>query len=178
MITPEHRNELFSISYVGAIAGQAGANFSFKPGHFDYGFDVEFKEVISRRRTDGSVRLVSSGVLFLAQVKCTEGLRELKDIPDIFSYDLDADNYNDLVSNPQGSVKKILLVVDVPPERERLYIALNEHSMRLSRLAYWLDLSKKEPTKNSSTQVVHIPKANVLTPDVILSLFERIKSGE
>jgi hypothetical protein len=178
MITPEHRKELFSISYVAAIAGQAGANFSFKPEHFDYGIDVEFKEVISRRRVDGSERLVSSGVLFLAQLKCTEGLREIKDNPDIFSYDLDADTYNDLVSNPQGSVKKILLVVDVPQENERLHIALDEHYMRLSRLAYWLDLSTKEPTQNSTTQVVHIPKANVLTPDVIKNLFTRIKDEE
>lgn len=179
MITIEHRKELFSYSYLCAIAAQAGSNLSLGDSFFDYGIDATFKEVLSKKLSNGKEKLKQSGISFEAQIKCTKNLRSLNSVENHFSFDLNTDNYNDLVIHNPGTLPKILIVVGVPEiESERLSINTNDELMTLKNLAYWANLAGENPTSNSGTKVVLIPKINTFTPVVINKFFECIKNQE
>lgn len=183
MITDEHKKELFSCAYLGAISARSGANFSSSSGAFDYGIDVEFKQVISRSARDkfkSKQRLCSSGIEFHAQVKCTENLRNLITDEAHFSYDLDPDNYNDLViDGGLSAVKKILIVVAVPSnESERLEIIDDKEKMILKNLAYWVNLMGMDGTQNSSQIAVRIPKKNIFSHETITTFFKLVREGK
>lgn len=169
MITPEHRKELFSFSYLCAIAAQAGANLSLGDGFFDYGIDAAFKQVISRG--DGG-KMVSSGIQFEVQAKCTGNIRKLVSDEQHFSYDLKVDNYNQLIE--QSLVPRILVIVGVPKEDERLTIELENERMILKNLAYWVNLIGMGPSSSAGTEAVRIPKKNLFTPATVESFFDRI----
>lgn len=169
MITSQHRKELFSFSYLSAIAAQAGANLNLGDGFFDYGIDAAFKQVINK--VDNG-KLVSSGVQFEVQAKCTENIRKLVSDEQHFSYDLKADNYNQLTE--QSLVPRILVIVGVPKEDERLTIELENERMILKNLAYWVNLIGMEASSRTGTVAVRIPRQNLFTPSTVESFFDSI----
>jgi hypothetical protein len=87
--------------------------------------------------------------------------------PDHIAYDLDAMAHRRLTGPSQ--VPKFLFLVTVCGDRGR-WIRTTGTADVLNHGAYWLSLRDQEPTANRSSQVVHVPLRNRLSPDSLREL--------
>jgi hypothetical protein len=55
---------------------------------------------------------------------------------------------------------------------------MTEEELMLRRCAYWLSIKGKEPTTNSSTIRVTIPRANRISAEALQGIMERVRNGE
>ncbi|MBD2778016.1 DUF4365 domain-containing protein [Iningainema tapete] len=168
MLTEPHILESLSRSYIRAIAGIAGLNLSIR--EYDYGVDGNFDEITIRNN-----RRVESGFSLSFQLKAsTQWQRD----DNIVIYDLEAKTYNDLVlrGNFRMAVPCILILFALPSDSSQ-WLIYNEDEMRLRGSCYWEYLSGK-PTDNRQSVRIRIPRAQRLTPESLLNLIEKVKTGE
>nr|WP_238361163.1 DUF4365 domain-containing protein [Iningainema tapete] len=167
-MTEPHILESLSRSYIRAIAGIAGLNLSIR--EYDYGVDGNFDEITIRNN-----RRVESGFSLSFQLKAsTQWQRD----DNIVIYDLEAKTYNDLVlrGNFRMAVPCILILFALPSDSSQ-WLIYNEDEMRLRGSCYWEYLSGK-PTDNRQSVRIRIPRAQRLTPESLLNLIEKVKTGE
>ena len=169
MLTEEHIKEGLSKSYVSAIVNKAGMNCEINGREFDYGIDgsiIEVKIMKSGRRCE-------SGFKIDFQLKSTVNI-DLKE--DEVIYSLSAKNYNDLVDNEVGT-PRILILYSLPESKDE-WINVTEHNLIMKNCAWWCSLEGKEPTGNSSTVNIHIPRNQIFTVDEVTRLMSLVKGGE
>lgn len=165
-ITEQHIKEGLSVAYVTALAHYSGlllGNFSF-----DYGMDGNFSGV----RKNGK-RYASNGFYLDFQLKASCNV-EIHD--DYIKYNLEAKTYNDLVDENVGT-PRILILYKLPNERS-LWFNINESGISLKECAWWCSFVGQKPTTNKERISIKIPRSQVLTPDVLRELMNKVERGD
>jgi hypothetical protein len=167
MLTIPHCKESLSRAYVTAVVGRARQNLVWGR-EYDYGVDGQVRSLERRGQ-----RIRETGLGFDFQSKTTvnwsiEG-------PDIV-YDLEANAYNDLVERDGKSAFPFLLILLCLPQAEDAWLSVSADELILRRCAFWCKLSGALTT-NTGTKRIHVPSANVLTPQTVLNILENIKTG-
>jgi len=83
--------------------------------------------------------------------------------------------HNELV---QGSHVPILLVVVRVPESLDDWIEQNEDELAIRRCGYWISLEGRQPSENVESVTIHIPRTQVLTPEALSTIIDRIAEGQ
>lgn len=165
-ITEQHIKEGLSVAFVTAIAHYSGlllGNFSF-----DYGLDGNFSGV---RKTEK--RYASNGFYLDFQLKASCNIEVFDDY---IKYNLEAKTYNDLVDENVGT-PRILILYKLPNERS-LWFNINESGIYLKECAWWCSFVGQERTTNKERIVIKIPRSQVLTPDILRELMNKVERGE
>lgn len=168
MITIQHRQEQLSRAYVHAVTARAG--HIFLPADLDYGIDGSLRQV-----KDRNGRRFESGYAIDIQLKATTNWSA--DNGHIV-YDLEAKTYNDLIDrfNEQRATQMLLVVLCLPAD-ENEWLNVSQDQLILKNCCYWCKLDG-QPTDNAQTKRVRIPSANILSPDVVAALLDRVARGE
>ena len=147
------------MAHIYAVAGVAGVNHAYDPAH-DYGVDGQFDPVIVR----GNRRVVSGHPLAF-QAKATTNW-EL--IDGHIVYDLEAKNYDDIVARHSSEITMILILLCMPKDQADWHLATPDATM-MRNCCYWAIL-KGPLCGNVSTKRIHVPVANLLTPNSLKEL--------
>ncbi len=166
-ITEEHKKEFLGRAYVCAVTAKAGYNLAGK-SEFDYGFDGTIKEVIDRggRRVENGI-----GLNFQLKSSCDVIFRD-----GYIYYDLDAKNYNDLVSS--NLMLPSILILFVLPRTEFDWLYISPEYMTLKKCAWWYSLAGLSPTENTSKRRISIPIDQVFSPEALTDIIKKIKGGD
>jgi hypothetical protein len=164
LITLQHTQEALTFAYIHALSGVAGLNIQLGSRH-DYGIDGTLRAVKARGR-----RLVDTGVIVDFQLKATVNWAAKG--ADIV-YDLEAKNYNDLVTREPDEAPFILILLCMPKDTAAWLTAI-EDCLTLRNCCYWLALTGA-PSANIATKRIHIPKANLLTPTAMQGILADAK---
>lgn len=92
-----------------------------------------------------------------------------------FPFDLKIKNYNDLCA--ETIVPRLLIVVLVPKDCND-WADQNESELVLRRCGYWVSLLGQPETSNTTTVRVKIPRANILSPENLKLLMDKVDRGE
>lgn len=159
LITLQHTEECLSLAFVHALAGRAGVSLAAQRVH-DYGIDGTFRSVkiIGKRR-------VETGYAVDFQMKATTTWEHNGSE---VVYDLEAKNYNDMVQRDGAATPCILILLCLPSDHEN-WIDADEDRLILQRCCYWTQLDG-DPSPNSYTKRIFIPRKNALTPQAIASI--------
>lgn len=169
MLTKQHIEEDLSKAYVQAVAAKAAVNLRIGDRTHDYTIDGTFHQITYMNRSRHE-----SGFSIDFQLKATKNLMMENDI---VKYDLDAETYNYLVNraNTPRTTPAILIILSLPKD-EQNWLTLSEEELILRRCCYWIAL-EGAVTDNSSSKRIEIPKANLLTPDLVNELLCKIEAG-
>lgn len=159
MLTEAHTQECLSLAYVHAVTGRAGVNL-FVGGRHDYGVDGSFKPVVNLNG-----RRVESGHPVDFQLKASINWEH---DGDYVVYDLEAKTYNDMVSRQPTAIPLILLLLCLPRDGATWLVG-TESELVLRHCCYWMRLSG-ESTDNTTTKRIRVPRANLLTPEAVLTI--------
>jgi hypothetical protein len=141
-------------------------NCSFR--EFDYGIDVTVHPIHRREN-----RYIETGFNLDIQAKSTFRATVMADE---VLYDLEVKSYDDLRAIDVGTPR--ILVLLVQPENELEWTEMDEEALRLRRCAYWISLKGREPTSNTETVRVSIPRANRFSVEALQGIMERLRTGE
>jgi Domain of unknown function (DUF4365) len=111
---------------------------------------------------------------FMAQVKCTADSSFIK--PDRINYPLSVHNYKRLI-HPTPFIPQLLIVVFVPKDLSA-WVQSTEAATVLQQSVYWISLKGQAQTKNTTNITVHIPRANLLTPQSLTGIMQRIAAQD
>jgi hypothetical protein len=166
MLPTQTIEELLSVSHVSAIVACAGA----APGVVanDYGVDVEV-----RRIGNFAGKRIDLGSILDLQLKAS--IRWSVEEEHIV-YDLDADAYNRLVYRRENSSIPCALVLCCLPEDAAHWLKVNEDELVLAKCCYFHFIDS-EPTANTSSIRIRIPRCQLLTPESLGDLIEAISEG-
>lgn len=154
-LTEDACKEHFSVAYVQALASLAGIAVEIRRVDY-FGVDLEL--------VDGAIRID-------VQMK---GMKERARSRSI-SYDLSVHSYNQL-ADPGRTVPGYLFVVEMPAEWHE-WACLTDSELILRKCGYYAKISGREPSRNSSTQVVHIDRSNRVTPEFLVSALREARRG-
>jgi Domain of unknown function (DUF4365) len=158
-ITEQHAEESLCFAHIYALAGIAGVNYAADKT-YDYGVDGQFSPVVNR-----GGRRVDTGFPLDFQAKATINW-ELVD--DRIVYDLEAKTYNDFAQRTAAESTMILILLCLPKNRNDWY-GTNCDETILRHCCYWHTITG-EPTSNTSTQRIYVPRENLLTPATLNEL--------
>lgn len=79
-------------------------------------------------------------------------------------FDIPIKNYSDLIADV--IVPRYLIVV-VLPECEKEWLSLSEEVLAIRKCGYWFSLRGMEPSENTSTVRLHIPRTQQFSPDAL-----------
>jgi hypothetical protein len=111
---------------------------------------------------------------FDAQVKCTSISSYIK--KKHFNYPLAVHNYTRLI-HPNPCATQLLIVVYIPKDLTR-WTDMTEDGNILRHCAYWISLKGKASTTNKETVTIPIPRENLLTPQSLQAIMQRIADKE
>ena len=148
----EHLLDELATAYVQAIAAVAGATIAI--GRRDYGVDGTLKHIV-RSHND---RFGESGFAVDFQLKGTTVARIAADV---VSFDLEARNY-DLIVTREGNASPYFLFVVCFPSDIREWVAVHQDRLVLNASAFWWTHSGA-PTTNARSVRLAIPAENRLT---------------
>jgi hypothetical protein len=168
VLTDQHIAEALSRAYVRAITGQAGLNLAIR--EYDYGVDGSFDEVVVRQS-----RRVESGFSLSFQLKASTQWQfdETQVV-----YDLEVKTYNDLIlrRSMRAATPCILILLALPLSSEQ-WLICEEAQLRLQGACYWEYLSGSLSENRASVRI-RILRSQRLTPESLLTLMEKVKTGE
>lgn len=154
----------FSHAYVRAVAHAAGFFVQEANRHVDAdGVDL----TLMARDPAGNVRSSRLDV----QLKATAALIA----EDPFPFDLEVKNYEELRSTA-FQVPRILVVVVVPPDPDR-WVSATEHELTVRHCGYWKSLRGADPTPNSTTVRIHLPRTSRFHVAELRAIMARIQEG-
>jgi hypothetical protein len=169
MLTIQHYKESLSRAYITAVVGQARQQLKWG-SEYDYGVDGQVKKIVQK-----SWGLRESGFGFDFQAKSSTNweLREGHLI-----YDLEVDNYNDLVerSEDERAMPLLLILMCLDPS-ENNWLEVDSESLLLRKCSYWFQVDSSF-SDNVSTKRIAIPAKNIFTSTSIVSLLDQIENGE
>lgn len=167
MLPVQNIEELISVSYVSAVVARAGSapNAVAK----DFGIDLEVRDISQH----GGKRIDLGSVLAL-QLKATINWI-LED--DYIVYDMEADAFNRLVYQRDNASLPCALVLCCLPKDQTKWLTVCERDLKIEKCCYYYFIEGAE-TKNSSQKRIRIPRSQLLTPESIIDLKEKIRLGE
>lgn len=91
-------------------------------------------------------------------------------------FDLEADAYNRLVLRRDNSSIPCALVVCCLPKENSSWLNVCEEELTIRKCCYYYFIKDPE-TKNTSSKRLHIPRAQLFTPDALKSIADSISAG-
>jgi len=133
--------------------------------------DISIRRAVRSGTANGRNRTGMTGEQIDLQLKATTA-SSLRPTTDGFMYDLDADNFNDLVRR-RGSLIPLLLVVLHLPDEEAEWLTLSPDQLVTKRCCYWFSAAPTDTeTTNTETKAVLLSNTNRLDLDTIPGWFE------
>jgi hypothetical protein len=166
-IPESHMKARLSVSYVSAVAARAGTQFKDWGGD-EYGIDGEIQKV----KQLANHSFTGTGWMLQCQLKATT-TSEIRD--DLVVYDMEVEAYNKWVEW-EGPFKQLLILFCLPKNFEE-WLNLDEEQFLMKRCCYW-QIPTDPESFNHSTKTIYIPRTQLLTPEAILLLLERLKQGD
>jgi hypothetical protein len=162
-----------SYAYLHAIAARAGFACRHADRHGDNaGVDAE---VSAYGRLDPASIWTDFGIEI--QLKATaRALRSPRGRPDHFSFDLEVRQYNKL-RNTQTQSQRILVVLSLP-RSDQTWVSHSEKGLISRKCAYWVSLRGAPESHNHDSQVVHVPRTNVLSVNALREIMIRASREE
>ena len=153
------QKERFSLSYIDAVASQAGYQVVEPRVDHDSVDGILIADFGRRPRIE-------------FQAKATE-----LDIVrgDNLHYPLPVKNYHDL--RAETRTPRILIVVLVPREKER-WVNQTEDELCLRHCAYWMSLEGRSDTDNTDSVTVHVPTVNIFGGNQLTDLMQKAGRGD
>ncbi len=96
-----------------------------------------------------------------------------------FSYHLEVKNYNDLIQRMRDYTQEeddfpLVLIVFIFPNNESEWVNITENELTIRKCAYWYyPESDMDISENKQTQVIHIPKENIIDIDFFNFIFQK-----
>jgi hypothetical protein len=159
--------ERLSVAYVSAIAAKAGATF-VETGGTEYGVDGYLQRVT----VVPGLGVISTGLAINCQIKSTITSERRETI---VAYDMDYLAYNRL--HYQTRTGPFILLLFCLPRSSDEWLKVDEDKLHLQKCCYWHHIDG-EPTTNSSSYTIHIPRSRVLTPDSVSELLDMSDRGD
>lgn len=166
MLPKQTIEELISTSYVSAIIARSG--FSPNSVAKDYGVDLEVRRIGIHEK-----KRIDLGVMIELQLKASINW-DIDDKHVIF--DLEADAYNRLVFRRDNSSTPCALVVCCLPKEESKWLTVCEEELVLKKCCYYYFIDGQE-TKRIRSQRIRIPRSQLLTPQSLHDLKDKIFEG-
>lgn len=165
-MTPQQRQEEISKAYLHAVAAHCG--FAVGEWSQDHGgIDT----------TVGAPSIVGSGHLARPkvdiQLKATTQQKLVRD--DHVAWELDIAHYDSL---RQPAASPHLLVVLVLPEDADHSIVHSPEQLIIRRCAYWLKMTGLPAVSGQGSKTVHVPRANLFSPDALRAILEKVSRDE
>ena len=135
----------------------------------DYGIDGSIKEV--REIRPG--RHFETGIGINFQLKSSSNIT-VED--DFLVYDIESKAYNDLVYD--GTVFPNILILFVMPSNENEWLSVERERLQIRQFALWHSLKGLPQTDNDARKRIRIPLEQILTPDNLSSLMDKVKGGQ
>jgi len=158
-----HRQDAFSGAYIRAICATAGC------GAEPVGLDNDKVDYLVRSRVQGKVL---NKPQIDVQAKCRmSGVAT----SDPISYSLDLETYDNL-RDVKVCIPRILVLVLVPDSIQE-WLAQSEHVLSLRHCAYWVSLKGMQPSTNTTSQTVYIPRKNVFDVQTLQTMMTKIADG-
>jgi len=166
MLPTQTIEELISVSYVSAIIAYSG----FAPNAVakDYGIDLEVRKIGERRN-----KRIDLGAFLELQLKASINW-SAEDAHVVF--DLEADAYNRLVFRRDNSSMPCALVVCCLPKEKEAWLNVAEDELTIRKCCYYHFIDGTE-TKNTSSQRIRIPRNQLLTPESLHELKQKLYEG-
>ena len=158
-----------SYAYLHAVASKAGLNCKVENRHGDnYGIDAQIDysaPIINTWRTDVSLRI---------QLKATihKGIETETHIAYPFK---NIEQYNRMRNN-SGEPHRILVVLFLPDNVDE-WLNISHTELLLKQSAYWVSLYGAATTETKTSKTIYLPKANLLTPQSLITLCQEIGKG-
>lgn len=90
-------------------------------------------------------------------------------------YPLKIKNYNDLrLSNVV--VPRLLILIAIPASVSD-WTSCSTNELALRHCSYWASLLDMEEVANETAVTIHVPRANVVTPDSLKGLMKKVNDG-
>lgn len=165
-MTPAQRKEEISKAYLHALAainGFAVANWSQDHGCVDTTVSAAEPLIVggpARTKID-------------VQLKATQ--QERVEQEDHISWKLEAAHYNWLVAH---SICPLVLVVLLLPMDGSPSVTHSTEQLVIRRCAYWTCVRGQRLPEGQESKVVHLPKANVFSPDGLREMLTRVSKGD
>jgi hypothetical protein len=162
-MTAEQIKEQLSNRFIGVLATYS--KFTLDKTELDFGVDYTAKKTYAFTHPGtGKTRITADPQSIDIQLKATTVSGVIDGANDI-RYDLEANNYNDMV-NRLGGIVPLILILFILPDDQNDWVELTPTELRVRRLAYWFRPPYGSAhTHNTATIRVTIPKTNVLSID-------------
>lgn len=159
LMDPNLRMEQLSIAYVKAVASFCGYNTA-KPEIDDDSVDLT---IISSagKKPKLDIQLKASGGLDCTGTNIT--------------FPLKVKNYNDL--RAETFAPRILIVLCMP-DQQTDWIEHSVNSLLIKKCAYWLSLKNMPETSNTTSVSLSIPITNIVSPEGLHQIMQKIEKGE
>jgi hypothetical protein len=163
-LTEPHAKETLCAAHIHATAAMARVNLSCRL-MFDYGVDGIFEDILDYR--DGG--LIASPFTVAYQAKASVNW---KAEGEFIAYDLDARAYNSIATRPETASTLILILLCLPKDATKWHtIDPEKHHTVLEHCCYW-HVFKTDPTPNTGTTRIRIPKAQIFSADALRFLMD------
>jgi hypothetical protein len=86
------------------------------------------------------------------------------------------ERYNELTET-RYPTKRILVVLFLPDSPSE-WLNVSQEELILKKSAYWVSLSGKDKSINKSGETVYLPKTQLLTPESLSDIFNRISKAK
>lgn len=166
-MTEEKIKEEFSKAYTIAVASKAGVNYSLP--NYDCGVDGHFRGV----GYDPRIGEYDNGITIDYQLKSTINAPIINGE---LVYDLDVKNYRSLIRVDR--MAPIILIVYSMPEQKDEWLNIDGEKTVLKKCAWWCSLRGRDDTDNEYKIRIKIPESQVLTPQTLKELIDRVGEGE
>lgn len=166
MLPTQTIEELISVSYVSAIIAHSG----FAPNAVakNYGIDLEVRNIGKHRN-----KRIDLGAFLELQLKASiNWIAEDKHVV----FDLEVDAFNRLVFRRDNSSMPCALVVCCLPRDEEAWLNVTEEELTIRKCCYYHFIDGAE-TKNTSSQRIRIPRNQLLTPESLHELKQKLYEG-
>jgi hypothetical protein len=162
------QQEEFSYAFISTIVTAAGYAMQLSPRSIDNtGIDITVT-------APGEIGTRQSP-RFDAQVKCTSNNGYFTSTSQI-NYPLPVHNYTRLI-HLDPVITQLLILVFVPKELSA-WVTSTEAETIIQRSIYWVSLKGKARTSNTANITVHIPRENLLTPQSLTQIMQRVAAKE
>ncbi len=173
MITVEHSMEMLNRAYVFALASRARLNLrpeALQPDEYDYGLDGRFS-ILTKR--NGKPQ--PTGCELHYQLKATT---KWKDLGDSIAYNITKTAFNKMAIQNGLDFTPIFLFVFCLPTGNDSWAVFDESELVIRKCCYWLYVGKKPLSSEKGKHKLVIPKSNLITPDTITMLLEKVQKRE
>lgn len=173
MLTTEHSMEMLNRAYVFALASKARLNLrasDITPDEFDYGLDGRFSGLTLLRG-----KPVPNGSELHYQLKATTKWKFRKNF---IEYKIRKKAFNKMAyQNSLEQIPIILLLFCLPPG-EGEWAVFDEAELIIRKCCYWFHVGVEQLASDEGVHRILIPKENLVTPEVISALLNRVKKRE